>query len=139
MLILDTNVVSELMRPHPARNVVQWLEGQSSARLALTAVTVAEILYGLDLLPEGRRRHDLAGRFQAFLTRGFGERVLPFDGRAAGAYARLRGDRKRAGRALDALDAMIAAIAHAHSAAVVTRNVPDFEGCGVPVVDPWSA
>ena len=139
MLILDTNVVSELMRPHPARNVMHWLEGQSSAHLALTAVTVAEILYGLDLLPEGRRRHDLAGRFQLFLTRGFGGRVLPFDGRAAEVYARLRGGRKKAERALDAFDAMIAAIAQAQGAAVVTRNVPDFEGCGVPVIDPWSA
>jgi predicted nucleic acid-binding protein len=139
MLILDTNVVSELMRPHPAQSVMQWLERQSSARLTLTAVTVAEIFYGLDLLPEGRRRHDLAGRFQAFLTRGFGNRVLPFDRGAAEAYARLRGGRKRAGRAIDGFDAMIAAIAQVHGAAIVTRNMPDFAGCGVPVIDPWSA
>jgi predicted nucleic acid-binding protein len=96
-----------------------------------------EILYGLDRLPEGWRRTDLSHQFQLFLARGFTDRVLPFDERAARAYAELKGTRDRAGRPIAGYDAMIAAIAQVHGAEVATRNVKDFEGCSVAVLDPW--
>jgi hypothetical protein len=137
MFILDTNVVSELMRPFPEQAVLRWLQGQTLDQLAVTAVTVAEILYGLDRLPKGRRRTDLSHQFQLFLARGFTDRVLPFDERAARAYAELKGTRDRAGRPIAGYDAMIAAIAQVHGAEVATRNVKDFEGCSVAVLDPW--
>lgn len=139
MLILDTNVVSELMRAQPAPEVERWLERQPPAQLALTTVSLAEILYGLDRIPQGRRRSDLSGRFQVFLTRSFGERILPFDRGAAEAYARLKGERDRTGRPLIGYDTMIAAIARVRGASIVTRNVPDFDGGGIAVINPWTA
>ena len=138
MLILDTNVVSELMRPVPDERVAARVEAWSLDQLALTAVTVAELLYGLDRLPDGRRKTDLFGRFDAVLRRGFGGRVLPFDHAAAQSYARLKGERERAGRPLVGYDAMIAAIAQTHGAEIVTRNVDDFEGCGLTIINPWT-
>ena len=139
MLILDTNVVSELMRPAPDERVAAWVEAQPLEILALTAITIAELLYGLDILPDGHRKADLQGRLDAVLRRGFTGRVLPFDQPAAQAYARLKGDRERSGRPLPGYDAMIAAIACVHGAGVATRNVADFQGCGLTVVDPWTA
>lgn len=137
MFVLDTNVVSELMKPAPHAAVLHWVQGQPLEQLAVTSVTVAEILYGLDRLPEGQRRAGLASQFHAFLSRGFTQRVLPFDLRAAEAYAPLKGARDRAGRPLNGYDAMIGAIARINGAGVVTRNVADFTECGVAVVNPW--
>lgn len=139
MFVLDTNVVSQLMRPSPEQAVLWWVQEQPLDQLALTAVTVAEILYGLDQLPEGRRKADLFHQFQLFLARGFTDRILPFDERAAQAYAELKGARDRAGRPMTGYDAMIAAIAQVHGAGVATRNVKDFEGCSITVLDPWQA
>ena len=139
MLIVDTNVISELMRPAPAGSVAQWFEEQPLERLAITAVTVGEILYGLDLLPDGRRKADLAGRFATVLQRAFSGYVLPFDDAAAAVYARIRGERDRAGRPIGINDAMIAAIARTRSGTVAIRNVADFEHCGVGIIDPWTA
>jgi predicted nucleic acid-binding protein len=138
MLILDTNVVSELMRPSPDPGVVQWLQGQPIEQLAITAITIAEILYGLDRLPDGRRKADLFQKFQLFLARGFDGRVLSFDRSAAEAYAPIKGERDRAGRPVAGYDAMIAAIASSRGTGVATRNVADFADCGVVVVNPWS-
>jgi predicted nucleic acid-binding protein len=137
MLILDTNIISEMMRPVPHERAAAWIEAQPLDHLALTAVTVAELLYGLDRLPDGRRKDDLSGRLDAVLRRGFGGRVLPFDHAAAQTYGRLKGERERAGRPLVGYDAMIAAIAQTHGAGIVTRNVDDFEGCGVTIINPW--
>ena len=139
MLIVDTNVISELMRPAPTGSVAQWFEQQPLEQLAITAVTVGEILYGLDLLPDGRRKADLAGRFATVLQRAFSGYVLPFDDAAAAVYARIRGDRNRAGRPISINDAMIAAIARTQSGTVATRNVADFEQCGIAIVNPWTA
>ncbi|HET6467166.1 MAG TPA: type II toxin-antitoxin system VapC family toxin [Geminicoccaceae bacterium] len=139
MLIVDTNVISELMRPAPDEGVARWFERQPLDELATTAVSVGEILYGLDLVPDGRRKADLAARFAAALQRAFADRILPFDAAAAAVYARVRGDRDRAGRPVGVNDAMIAAIAHLRGATVATRNVADFEHCGVAIVDPWQA
>ena len=138
MLVLDTNVVAELMKPVPNAVVLQWFEVRPLEQMNVTAITVAEILCGIDRLPEGRRKSDLSARFRGFLTRGFDHRVWSFDVRAAQAFALLKGSRERAGRPIDPYDAMIAAIARSQGAAVVTRNVADFAACGVAVVDPWS-
>lgn len=137
MLILDTNVVSELMRPVPAARVEAWVNTRPIDEFALTVITVAELLYGIDLMADGRRKTDLAGRLDAVVRRGFMSRVLPFDHTAALAYARLKGDRERQGRPLGGYDAMIAAIALVHGAGIVTRNVDDFTGCGVSIINPW--
>ena len=137
MLILDTNVVSELMRPAPESAVVACLRSYRTDRLATTAITLAEIRCGLDRLPAGKRKQDLSAKFQAVVARALSPRILPFDQRAAEPCATLRGDRERAGRAIGALDALIAAIARVHGATVATRNVGDFAGCGIDVLDPW--
>lgn len=138
MLIVDTNVISELMRPAPDHSVAQWFDEQPLEQLAITAVTVAEILYGLDLIPNGRRKRDLSARFAAVLMRAFANDALPFDHAAAGAYARIRGERDRAGRPIGLNDAMIAAVASAQGAAIATRNVADFESCGLTIFNPWA-
>lgn len=139
MLIVDTNLLSDLMRPAPSEKVAQWFERQPLDRLAITAVTVGEILYGLDRLPGGRRKADLSARFVEVLRRAFPARVLAFDDAAAAAYARIRGDRDRAGRPIGVNDAMIAGIARSRGGTVATRNVADFEQCGIAVLDPWAA
>jgi predicted nucleic acid-binding protein len=137
MLIVDTNVVAELMRPAPDEGVAHWLDRRPLGDLAITAVTVGEILYGLDLLPDGRRKADLASRFGMVLKRAFSGCVLPFDDAAAILCAKIRGDRRRTGRPVSINDAMIAAIARSQGAMVVTRNIDDFEGCGIVLVNPW--
>ena len=137
MHVVDTNVISELMRPVPNGSVAQWIHAQPIEELAITAVTVAEILYGLDLMADGRRKADLRTRFTAVLERAVPDRVLPFDEAAAAAYARIRGDRDRGGRPISVNDAMIAAIARIHGAAVVTRNVTDFAHSAIGVLNPW--
>lgn len=139
MLIVDTNVLAEPMRPAPAESVAQWFDRQPLDRLAITAVTVGEILYGLDRLPDGRRKADLTARFVAVVRRAFSTRVLAFDDAAAAAYARIRGDRDRAGRPISVNDAMIAGIARSRGATVATRNLVDFEQCGIAILDPWTA
>ncbi len=139
MLILDTNVISEFMRPTPDADVARWLGAQPLDRLAITAVTVAEILYGLDVMPDGRRKADLLDRFAVMLRRAFASTVIPFEDAAAVAYAGIRGDRERAGRPISVNDAMIAAIARAHGATIATRNVADFQNCGIAVFNPWTA
>lgn len=137
MLIVDTNVIAELMRPAPHRGVAQWFDRQPLDQLAITAITVAEILHGLELMPDGRRKVALVGRFELALEQAFAGHVLPFDDRAAVDCARIKGQRDRSGRPIGGNDAMIAAIARVQNATIATRNVPDFEDCGVPLLDPW--
>lgn len=137
MIVLDTNVVSELMRPLPPPRLLAWLERYPSEDQYTTAVTVAEIRYGIARLPEGRRRETL---HQA-ATEVFGAfpgAVLPFDVHAAGAYADVVAHRDSLGRPIDALDAQIAAICRVHAATLATRNVKDFADAGVALVDPWA-
>lgn len=111
MIVLDTNIISEIMRPKPEPRVMGWLRKQPLSRLATTAVSVAEIRYGLGCLPNGRRKHHLQAQFQSFLARGFRDRILAFDAAAAEAYSVIVVEREKAGRSIDAFDAMIAAIA----------------------------
>lgn len=137
MVVLDTNVLSEVLRPVPDEHVVSWLEAQPRQQLFTTAVTRAEILYGVAVLPKGQRRHKLWQAALGILDEEFGERVLSFDGEAADRYAEIGAARKTAGRLMSQFDAMIAAIARSHGARLATRNVEDFEGCGIELVNPW--
>lgn len=137
MIILDTNVVSELLRAAPAPPVETWLAGQDGADIYLTAISEGELRYGVAVLAEGRRREALAEAISGMLEEDFRDRILPFDSTAAGEYARIGAVRRAAGQPISQFDCQIAAIARAHDAAIATRNVTDFEGCGVPVIDPW--
>ena len=138
MIILDTNVLSELMRPTPAPAVVQWMAAQRAASLYTTSITQAEILHGLMLLPRGRRRAAFEAAATAMFTEDFGGRILGFGTDAAPRYAQIAVDRRRAGRPISHFDAQIAAIAQFTGATIATRNVADFSGCGVTFVDPWA-
>lgn len=137
MIVLDTNVLSELMRPVPAPVVMRWIAGHAATSLFTTTVTQAEILYGLELLAEGRRRNRLGTVIEAIFREDLRDRILPFDSPAARAYAPIVVARRRSGRPISQMDAQIAAIARSREATVATRNVVDFEGCGVEVVDPF--
>ena len=137
--VLDTNVLSELMRLAPERQVRAWLDAQDERSLFTTTVSQAEILAGIALLADGRRRRNLEAAAAAVFLEDLGGRVLPFDGSAAAQYALIFAERRQAGRAIGMADAMIAAIVRAHGADLVTRNTRDFEGCGLRLVDPWHA
>jgi hypothetical protein len=137
VIILDTNVLSELMRPEPAESVVRWINAQVATSLYTTSVTQAEILHGISLLPRGKRRDAIAAAAGEMFERELDGRILPFGSDAAGPYAAIAVARRRAGRPISTFDAQIAAIARAHDAGLATRNVDDFDGCGVDVTDPW--
>lgn len=137
MIILDTNVLSELMRPSPAEKVVRWVNAQAAATLYITAIAQAEIFHGILQLPSGRRRNVLAEAAESMFEVEFGSRILPFDTAAARLYGEIASERQRAGRPISQFDAQIAAIARASRASLATRNVTDFEGCGLNVVNPW--
>lgn len=138
MIILDTNVLSELMKATPTGNVADWVAAQPAASLYTTSVTQAEILHGLMLLPRGRRRSALEGAATSMFAEDFRGRILGFGTDAAHPYAQIASDRRRAGRPISHFDAQIAAIARFTGAAIATRNVADFDACGVTVLDPWS-
>lgn len=139
LLLLDTNVLSELMRPAPAPAVLDWVAGQALETLVTAAPCQAEILAGIAVLPEGRRRADLDAAAAGMFAEDFSGRILPFDDQAATAYAMLFAARRQAGRPVATIDLMVAAIARAQGARVVTRNLRDFAGCGVDAIDPWGA
>ena len=136
MLMLDTNMLSEMMRSEPERKVADWIMRQPSDELFTAAVCQAEILSGLAVMPSGRRRAELEEAAHAMFTDDFGGRVLPFDTEAAVAYAEVFAARRKAGRPSGTVDLMLAAIARVRGASVVTRNVADFEGVGVAIVNP---
>lgn len=138
MIVLDTNVVSELMRAEPAPAVVSWLKQSSGSGLYTTAVTVAEIRYGIARLPEGQRRDSLHQAANEIFA-AFPRQVLPFDLAAAVAYADVVASRERLGHPIDGFDAQIAAICRTQAAALATRNTKDFTDTGIEVVDPWHA
>ena len=139
MIILDTNVLSELMRSAPEPAVLAWLDKQASQSVWITAITLFESRLGLDLLPAGRRRKALEQAFDQLLALDLENRVLPFDSQAAAHAAGLAAQRQRAGRPVDMRDTQIAGIAQARRATLATRNVQHFEGLTVAVVNPWAA
>jgi predicted nucleic acid-binding protein len=137
VIILDTNVISEVTREQPYPGVLAWLDGCDPDELSTTSITVAELLYGVELLPEGRRKASLLDALVEILEEGFEDRVEPFDVAAARIYARLAADRRRAGRPIDVPDGQIAAICRSVGATLATRNVDDFVDLGIDVVNPW--
>ena len=139
MIILDTNVVSELMRPSPATSVVNWVTRQATQRLYVTAVSQAELLYGVEILPSGRHRENLTIQIEEMLRKDYAGRILPFDSPAARSYVTMSAARRAAGRPISQADCQIAAIAYSVGAPLATRNVRDFEGCGIRLINPWAA
>jgi toxin FitB len=138
MIVLDTNVLSETLRPIPDPQVMAWLAAQPRAALFTTAVTEAEILYGLGLLPEGTRKEALSIAIKAIFDEDFASTLLSFDSDAADQYAQIAVTRRNGGRPISQFDAMIAAITRSRGATLATRNVKDFVDCGIPIIDPWT-
>lgn len=135
---LDTNVVSEMTRPAPNSGVVGWLERNPRSSLFLPSVVVAELYAGIEIMPRGKRRDSLARFVLDFVTQAPPDHVLPFGLREAVHYAEIVASRRRIGREMKLLDAQIAATAAANGIPVVTRNVRDFEDCGVEIINPWA-
>ena len=136
MILLDTNVVSEMMRAQPAAEVVSWMAGQPASGLYVSSITQAEILRGLLLMPRGRRQLEKAAA--GMFDEDFVDRVLPFDSAAAVAYAQITADRRRAGRPIAVFDAQIAGVARATGATLATGNTADFARCGIELINPWA-
>lgn len=138
MIILDTNVLSELTRSTPAAEVLAWARAQNAGTIFTTTVNEAEMRYGLAMLPDGRRRTALARAIDAMLGTVLAGRVLPFDRTAAAEYGDWAATRRKLGRPVAMADLLIAAIARARGAnAIATRNTDDFMDCGVPLINPW--
>ena len=139
MILLDTNVVSELMRPQPDPGVVAWLADQPAANIFLSVITEAELRYGVAILPAGRRRDQIAAEVENMLQEDFARRILPFDSEAARTYAEISAGRRTAGLPISHADCQMAAIARCHGAPIATRNVGHFAHCGIEVINPWTA
>lgn len=136
-ILLDTNVISEAMRPNPSGNVISWLNSHNNTGLFISSITIAEICYGLRILPEGQRRQTLQSRFEQFISQGFAKNILNFNEPAARAYAEIMGVRKEKGRPMSLPDGQIAAIAQTNYLSLATRNITDFEGCGIELINPF--
>ncbi len=139
MIILDTNVVSELFRPQPDPGVRRWLDSIEEDALFLTVISLAELKTGIELLPEGKRKRELHRDVSAFLSTTFGQRLLSFDIPAAESYAIIRGEMQTKGRGINHQDCQIAAIARTRGFALATRDVEPFRAAGLNVIDPWHA
>jgi len=137
VIVIDTNVVSELMRAAPSEAVLDWFGRRAASDLHISAVTEAELRRTVAILPGGHRRDALADAIDAMVAEDFADRVLAFDGSAAVAFAAIFAERRASGRPISFPDCQIAATARARGAAVATRNIGDFEGCGIDVVNPW--
>lgn len=137
MIVLDTNVLSELMRPEPDTRVVYWLDRQDAISVTISAITVAEILYGIERLPDGRRKRGFAAMAAAIFEEDFSGRILSCDSGAAIHYAEQVAASESAGRQVHMADAQIAAICIQHGAVLATRNIKDFETLSVGIINPW--
>ena len=138
MILCDTNVISELIGPQPLPNVETWIDARNIEQLFVPTVSIAEIDYGLSIMPSGRRRRELQDRFEKFLVAVFGRRVLSFDEAAARVYGPIRAHRKEMGRPMSTFDGQIAAIARVNHLALATRNTKDFEDCGLELINPFT-
>jgi predicted nucleic acid-binding protein len=130
-------VISEIMKAAPSPRVMEWWSQQPSAELFTTTVTMAEVLYGIEILPRGKRRDSLLAVADLVFTQDLAGHILPFDEEAARAFAAIAASRRAQGRPIAELDAQIAAVARTRRAAIATRNTSDFEGCGVSLINPW--
>ena len=139
MIVLDTNVLSELMRAKPAPQVLAWIDAQPTSQLFISAITVAEILYGIARMADGKRKQSLLDVATLMFDEDFAGRILSFDSDAAVHYAGLAAESEAKGKVVDMADGQIAAIAALHDARVATRNVRHFDYLGVPVINPWEA
>jgi len=139
MIVLDTNVVSEMLRAEPAPAVATWLGGKPRASVVLCSISEAELRLGIALLPHGKRRDALSAEIEGLINQDFHGRILPFDSPAAVQFAEIAAARRRSGRPISVADAQIAAIARSRGAVIATRNVEDFAGTGVEIVNPWGA
>jgi|ERR1022692_1575919 predicted nucleic acid-binding protein len=138
MIILDTNVLSELMRPKPSPLVVTWAAKQPATELFTTSITEAEIFYGIQLLTKGKRREGLLAAAEAMFAEDFKGRIFGFESDAARVFSTIAAHRRALGRPISHADAQIAAIAQVRGAKLATRNVTDFENCDLAIVDPWN-
>ena len=139
MIILDTNTLSETLKPVPSSILLRWLASQNPVSIYTTAISKAEMLDGVEVLPTGSRRQHLAQVVEEIFAEDFSGRVLPFDQESAREFAKIAASRRAAGRPISQFDAMIAAIARSHGAAVATRNIGDFEHCRIRLINPWIA
>jgi predicted nucleic acid-binding protein len=139
VIVLDTNGLSEGIKPSPAEAVLRWLAAQERLSVWTTTVTLAEMLYGVEMLPAGKRQTSLADTVEKIFTEDLSGQVLPFDEEAARMYGKIVAGRKALARRISQADAMIAAIARSRDAVVATRNTKDFEHCGIRVINPWTA
>ncbi len=137
MIILDTNIVSEFMASPPSGSVFRWLNDQHVPSLYLTSITIAEISYGLSVLPMGKRRKLLDERFKLFVASGFEQRILSFDEYAAYIYGDLLARRRKLGQPMSCFDGQIAAIARSKGFAIATRNIKDFQDCEMELINPF--
>jgi len=137
MIILDTNVVSELMRSAPEPHVLHWLGSHAAEDLHVSAVTVGEILYGIELIVAARRRDVVRAAAEKMFETVFSDRILTFEDRAARAFSQIASSRRRQGKPMSEFDAQIAAITRVHAATLATRNPFVFEACGIRLVNPW--
>jgi predicted nucleic acid-binding protein len=137
MILLDTNILSELMRPMPEPSVMVWIDSQNEDELWTCTIVVAEVLSGVDLMPKGRRQDQLRDKAEHMFSTLFASRIFPFDQKAARIYGAVLKSRNAIGRPVDEMDALIAATALANSASLATRNTSHFEHCGIQLVNPW--
>ncbi|WP_159818042.1 type II toxin-antitoxin system VapC family toxin [Colwellia sp. 20A7] len=137
MIILDTNIVSEFMTSPPASSVLNWLNHQKVSSLYLTSITVAEINYGLGIMPNGKRKKLLEERFKLFVDSAFKQRILSFDENAAILYGDLMAEKRKIGKPMSCFDGQIAAIARLHSYSIATRNIKDFTHCQLDLINPF--
>ncbi len=138
MIILDTNVLSELMRPQPVPQVLAWVAQQAVTEIFTTTITEAEIFYGIELLARGRRREALLSAAEAMFSEDLAGRVLGFESDAARIFSKMAAQRRMLGRPISHADAQIASITRACRARLATRNQSDFADCGINLIDPWS-
>ena len=138
MIILDTNVLSELMKPKPSPRVMAWTAKQPATQLFTTTITQAEIFFGIEVLSKGKRREALFEAAESMFGEDFAGRILVFDSDAAQAFSTIAAHRRALGKPISHADAQIAAIVQVHGAKLATRNVADFQDCGIDITDPWS-
>lgn len=139
MIVMDTNVVSELARPRPNQRVIEWVDAQDALNVMITALTAAEVRAGIAVLPEGRRKRDVELRMESLLTDTFAGFVLNFDIGSSAHYANIVANRRRAGKPISVFDAQIAAVCRQHEAVLATRNTADFTGTGIQLINPWDS